>query len=278
LNSFNKDGTLSLIQGSFIDLDYEGRRVRFVGTPDAPEWIAQDVCDAIGIESASRAVADFDDDEKGMRTAHTLFGNQKMLTVYEPGLYRLLMKSRKPEAKKFQKWVFKEVLPSIRKFGIYPPPEESAYVITLKPYTARIVWVMQVRRALPKDYWCVFIEGSDLLIGVEQIFGPADLEMKQYDLLDGSIGKRWSSFRQDKPWMGAKKPYTYTFPKGDPRGTVQPWCYPMQELGHFKTWLHGEYWTINFPEYVKRKYGMGAFKNAIPLFAEMGVPLSISSK
>jgi len=256
-----------------LNLEFEGKRVRFVGTPDKPEWIAQDVCDILGIESASRAIADFDEDEKGMRIVHTLFGKQKMLTVYESGLYRLIFKSRKPEAKKFQKWAFNEVLPSIRKYGAYPPPENFTFEITLKPYTSRVVWVMQVRQRLPKGYWCVFIEGADILIGAEVILKPAELEMHQYDLLDGSIGRHWSTFRQDKPWMGMRRSYDYTFPKGDPRGTVQPACYPMQELEHFKTWLHGDYWVKHFPEYIKRKYGVSEFQRALPIFAQLGVPM-----
>jgi hypothetical protein len=185
------------------------------------------------------------------------------------------MRSRKPEAKKFQKWVFKEVLPSIRKYGIYPPPESSTYQFTLKPYTARVVWVRQVRNRLPKRHWCVFIEGAEVLIGAEQIFGPADLEMKQYDLLDGSIGKHWVSHRQDKTWMGARVQYEYTFPKGDPRGTVLAWTYPMQELEHFKVWLHGEYWEVHFPAYLKRKYGPAILKHAQPLFLAQGIPLAL---
>jgi prophage antirepressor-like protein len=257
-----------------LNLNFEGRRVRFVGTADKPEWIAQDACDAIGIDNVSRALADFEEDEKGIRILHTLGGKQKLLTVYESGLYRLLLtKSKKPEAKRFQKWVFGEVLPSIRKYGIYPPPENFAYEITLKPYTARVVWVMQVRQRLPKGYRCVFIEGAELLIGAEVILKPAELEMHQYDLLDGSIGRHWSIFRQDKPWMGMRRSYEYTFPQGDPRGTVTPACYPMQELEHFKTWLHGDYWVRLFPEYIKRKYGVSEFQRALPIFAKMGVPL-----
>jgi prophage antirepressor-like protein len=256
-----------------LNLSFEGRRVRFVGTPDKPEWIAQDVCDVIDIASAADATRDFDDDEKGMVTNHTLGGKQRLLTVYEPGLYRLIFKSRKPDAKRFQKWVFGEVLPSIRKYGIYPPPAESAYKITLKPYTARVVWVMQVRQRLRQNYWCVFIEGADILISAEHILGRVDLEMKQYDLLDGSIGSHWSKFRQDKPWMGLRRPYEYIFPKDDPRGTVTPWSYPMQELEHFKNWLHGEYWAIHFPEYVKRKYGVKEYQRSLPIFASLGVPL-----
>ncbi len=117
-----------------------------------------------------------------------------------------------------------------------------------------------------------------MLIGAEHILGPADLEMKQYDLLDGSIGKHWSSFRQDKRWMGVRVNFEYTFPKGDPRGTVLPWAYPMQELEHFKVWLHGDYWAKHFPDYIKRKYGPAQYRRAIPLFAGLGVPLALPQK
>ena len=256
-----------------LNLSFEGKRVRFVGTSENPAWVAQDVCDVLGIESARSATAGFDHDEKGVHTVYTLGGSQKLLTVYESGVYKLIFKSRKPEAKKFKKWVFGEVLPSIRKYGIYPPPQDFSYQITLKPYTARVVWVMQVRHCLPSGYWCVFIEGAEILIGAEHIFGPTNLEMHQYDLLDGFIGKHWSSYRQDKPWMGRRKSYEYTFPAGDPRGTVKPWCYPMCELQYFKAWLHGEYMSLHFPNYIKRKYGSKEYQRVLPVFGQLGIPL-----
>jgi hypothetical protein len=196
-----------------------------------------------------------------------------MVVLYEPGLYRLVIKSRKPEAVRFRKWVFGEVMPSIRKYGIYPPPQQAAYHLNLKPYTSRVVWVMQVRQCLPRGHWCVFIEGAEILIGAEHIFGPAELEMKQYDLLDGSMGQHWGAYRLDKAWAMVRLPYQYTFPPGDPRGTVKPWAYPMEELPYFKEWLHGEYWTKHFPAYVKRKYGAVEFQRALPIFIALGVPL-----
>jgi prophage antirepressor-like protein len=258
---------------AFLDLTFEAHRMRFVGTPENPEWVASDVCDVLGIVNVSQALAGFDSDEKGIRNLYTLGGKQTLLTVYEPGLYKLLFKSKKPEAKRFQKWVTNEVLPSIRKYGIYPPPESAPYELTLKPYTARVVWVMQVRRAMRPGYWCVFVEGADILIAAECILGPANLEMKQYDLLDGSIGSHWSRYRQGKPWEGRRIPYDYTFPKGDPRGTVKPWSYPGQELPHFKHWLHSEYLAIHMPAYLESKYGKVNYQRALPLFAQMGVPM-----
>lgn len=258
---------------SILALKFEGKRIRFVGTADKPAWIAQDVGDALDIKKISQALADFDDDEKGICSTYTPSGKQTLLTIYEAGLYRLIFKSRKEEAKRFQKWVFNEVLPSLRKHGIYPPPEHSGYQMTLKPYTSRVVWVMQCRRALASGYWCVFIEGAEVLIGAEHLFGPAELEMKQYDLLDGSIGKHWASYRSGKRWEGRRTSYSYTFPKDDPRGTVQPWQYPMQELEHFKSWLHDEYWRVHMPAYIKRKYGADSLRKALPIFASLGIPM-----
>lgn len=98
---------------------FEGQEIRFVGTTDSPEWIAIDVCKILEIGNPSQTLADFEDDEKGITTNDTPGGLQGMLTVTESGLYRLISKSRKPVAKKFRKWVFGEVLPSIRKTGFY---------------------------------------------------------------------------------------------------------------------------------------------------------------
>lgn len=98
---------------------FEGKEVRFVGTWDKPEWIAQDVCDVLSNGLASNALRDFDEDEKGMCTIHTLGGDQQMLTVLESGLYRLIFKSRKPAAKRFKRWIWHDVIPALRKTGTY---------------------------------------------------------------------------------------------------------------------------------------------------------------
>ena len=99
--------------------EFEGYNVRFVGTPDAPEWVARDVCDVLGIRNPSDTLAEFDEDEKGIAEIDTPGGKQKLLTVTEPGLYKLVTRSQKPNAKRFSRWVFREVLPTIRKTGTY---------------------------------------------------------------------------------------------------------------------------------------------------------------
>lgn len=84
-----------------------------------PWFVAKDVCDALGIENNRNATSRLDDDEKGASIVRTPSGEQTMTTVNESGLYNLIFQSRKPEAKKFRKWVTGEVLPSIRKTGRY---------------------------------------------------------------------------------------------------------------------------------------------------------------
>ncbi len=89
--------------------------------------VAKDACACLGLSNVSLAVngnptsgdLGLDDDEKGIRMVQTAGGPQKLLCVSEPGLYSLIFKSRKPEAKAFQRWVTHEVLPEIRKTGQY---------------------------------------------------------------------------------------------------------------------------------------------------------------
>jgi prophage antirepressor-like protein len=101
-------------------------KVRVVGSPESPEWVAADVCAVLGIRDTSMALRDFGDDEKGTSSVGTPGGIQEVLTVREPGLYRLIFKSRKAEAERFRRWVCHEVLPAIRRTGTYSLPSAPA--------------------------------------------------------------------------------------------------------------------------------------------------------
>lgn len=83
-------------------------------------WFAlSDVCKQIGIANVADAAARLDDDEKGIVKTDTLRGSQRIRIVNESGLYSIVLRSNKPEAKRFKKWITAEVLPSIRKTGGY---------------------------------------------------------------------------------------------------------------------------------------------------------------
>lgn len=134
---------------------FEGNTVRFVGTAQKPEWVAQDVCSVLGIKNARDTLADFEPDEKGVAIVYTPGGNQEMLTVTEPGLYRLIFKSRKEVAKRFQRWVFHEVLPSIRKTGSYalphPDTEQLKLQLALVQAQERLMAASQVLGSINPD-------------------------------------------------------------------------------------------------------------------------------
>jgi len=84
-------------------------------------------------------------------TIHILGGPQKMLIVNETGLYRLIFKSHKPEVKRFQTWVFNEVLPSIRKYGFYRAAQPKIWPYGGKKYTWA-EWVNIKREAYFKRF------------------------------------------------------------------------------------------------------------------------------
>ena len=90
-------------------------KIRVVMRDGDPWFVAKDVCDCLEITNVSKACQTLDEDEKGITKSYTLGGSQDMMLISESGLYTLIMRSNKPEAKVFRKWVTSEVLPSIRK-------------------------------------------------------------------------------------------------------------------------------------------------------------------
>ena len=105
--------------------DFEGRQVRIVTDAQGEPWfVAADVLSTISLDR--KALERLDDDEKGVNSIHTPGGVQEMTTVNEPGLYALVLGSRKAEAKRFKRWVTHEVLPAIRKTGSYAVPAVAA--------------------------------------------------------------------------------------------------------------------------------------------------------
>lgn len=87
---------------------------------EGEQWfVAKDVCECLELTDVSKTISLLDDDEKGTNSIRTPGGKQDMLIVSEPGLYSLVLRSRKPEAKAFKRWIVHEVIPSIRRTGVY---------------------------------------------------------------------------------------------------------------------------------------------------------------
>ena len=94
-------------------------QVRTVMQDGEPWFVAADVCKALDLDKTWNALQRLDEDEKGTTSISTLGGVQEMAIVNEPGLYSLVLGSRKKEAKDFKRWITHEVIPTIRKTGGY---------------------------------------------------------------------------------------------------------------------------------------------------------------
>lgn len=105
-----------------LTVSFGQQEIRTVKTDRGVEWIAADVCEVLGLLNPSTTMRNFKKSEKGVNLISTPGGLQNLLTVTEPGLYRLIMRSDKPEAERFREWLTHEVLPCIRKHGCYPAP------------------------------------------------------------------------------------------------------------------------------------------------------------
>ena len=99
--------------------------VRITDQNGDPWFIAKDVCEILGLSNPSQSLSYLDDDERCLISNEALRVNGPVAIVNESGLYSLILKSRKPEAKAFKKWVTKDVLPSIRKHGGYLKGQEE---------------------------------------------------------------------------------------------------------------------------------------------------------
>lgn len=100
--------------------NFEGADVRTFLIDEEPYFVGKDVTEILGYQNASKALADHvDDDDKLNNESLSSLGQRGGWLINESGLYSLILSSKLPSAKKFKRWVTKEVLPSIRKTGVY---------------------------------------------------------------------------------------------------------------------------------------------------------------
>ena len=126
---------------------YEGNEVRTVQKGSDILWILKDVCGILGIEKYRDAATRLDDDEREPVLVDTLGGRQEMIAVTESGLYSIILLSRKPEAKKFKRWVTHEVLPTIRKHGAYVTPAKLEELMNDPDSWIKVLTALKEERA-----------------------------------------------------------------------------------------------------------------------------------
>lgn len=126
--------------GQLQVLSFKDKNVRIVAKNDQTWWIAKDVCNVLDISDARQAVSRLDDDERCLIPVTDSIGRlQPTFAVNEPGLYTLILGSRKPEAKDFKRWITHEVLPTIRKTGSYSIDRPKSQAELLVIYAQQFV-------------------------------------------------------------------------------------------------------------------------------------------
>ena len=98
--------------------------IRTVEIDNTPYFVGKDVAEVLGYSNPRDALAKrVDDEDKGVANCDTLGGKQQLTVINESGLYSLILSSKLPKAKEFKRWVTSEVLPAIRKHGVYAVDE-----------------------------------------------------------------------------------------------------------------------------------------------------------
>lgn len=147
-------------------------RVRTVSVDNEPWFFAKDVCDALSIATNHVRESLEEDEVSNLRSTEIgpEFGGKAPLIVSEAGLYSLILKSRKPEAKAFKRWITHEVIPAIRKTGGYHVPQSPAEQMAQGLLAAQKLLAEKDKRIeemRPKEIFAdaVSVSKTDILIG-----------------------------------------------------------------------------------------------------------------
>jgi prophage antirepressor-like protein len=124
-------------------------RVRVIEKDGEPHFVLRDVCDVLGISQATRVAERLDGDEVSqIHVTDSLGREQETYVINESGLYNVIIRSDKPQAKQFKKWITSEVLPSIRKHGAYMTPDTLEKALTDPDFLIRLATELKDERAL----------------------------------------------------------------------------------------------------------------------------------
>jgi anti-repressor protein len=108
---------------------FQDKKIRIVGENDNPWFVAKDISDILDIKDNRVALRNIPDKWKDECKILTLGGNQNMIIINEPAVYKLVMRSNKPNAQPFQEFVCEEILPTIRKKGEYKLQNENKMIL-----------------------------------------------------------------------------------------------------------------------------------------------------
>lgn len=210
--------------------NYESSKIRTIQKDGEPWFVLADVCKVLEISNSRNISSRLEPDEKGVTLVDTLGGTQQMTIINESGLYTVILRSDKPQAKPFRKWVTSEVLPSIRKHGAYMTEQTLERALTSPDFlielatqlksereqrkqleTTVAVQEQQIAELQPKaSYYDVVLNCKDLLsiTTIAKDYGKSGVWLNRY------LHENGVQYKQGQNWLlyqkYAEKGYTST--------------------------------------------------------------------
>ena len=128
--------------------NYNSVEVRTIQNDGEPWFVLRDVCNVLGLGTPARVAERLDPDEVSQTHITDSMGRQQETTIInESGLYNVILRSDKPEAKPFRKWVTSEVLPTIRRHGLYATPDTVEKMLADPDTTIKLLETIKQERA-----------------------------------------------------------------------------------------------------------------------------------
>ena len=223
--------------------DEKHTKFRVIDQDGEPWFILAEVCRELGISNSSDWAARLDDDEKGVAEIETPGGAQKLRIINESGLYSIILRSNKPEAKKFKKWITAEVLPAIRKTGSYGG-KIPAFIKRANENWDRV----------DQGYFSVINELAVLVWGRLEREGhiladkaPNGTEIRP----DGSVGGRFAKWLTEQHPNVCANYKSYLHKTSEWEGPARQ--YPNSMLGLFREYVETVWWPECFEAYIKTR-------------------------
>ena len=173
--------------------------VRTIAINNEPWWVLSDVCKVLELSTPAKIAARLEDDEKGMNQIHTPGGTQSVTVINESGLYSVILRSDKPQAKPFRKWVTGEVLPSIRKHGAYMTSDVLEQTIQNPDFLINICNELKAEQERRKTAELTVSVQSQQINELQPKASYYDVVLNCKDLL--SIGKIAKDFGKSAVWL-----------------------------------------------------------------------------
>jgi anti-repressor protein len=145
---------------------YEGNKIRTVQLNNEPWWVLKDVCDVLELSNPSMIADRLDEDE---RAKYCLGRQGDTNIISESGLYNVILLSRKPEAKKFKRWVTHEVLPSIRKHGAYVTPAKLEEIMNDPDAWIKVLTALKEERAAKERLQLEAVENKPKVVFADAV-------------------------------------------------------------------------------------------------------------